>query len=74
MDLVNAYSEAKVSSVAETTMSNFLCKMNGVILPELGHLQVMRITAKRIDQHVDTAMHRAMIQSIPSILDPKTPG
>ena len=51
-DLVNAYADSRVGIVQETTLVNFMWKMDGVILPELGHIRAMNITPKRIDRYV----------------------
>jgi len=52
VDLVNSYAEGRLGIVQETTLTNFMWKMSGVILPDLGHVRAMNITPKRIDQYV----------------------
>lgn len=53
VDLVNAYAAAKVGIVQETSLINFMWKMDGIILPELGHIRAMNITPKRMDQYIN---------------------
>jgi integrase len=52
VDLVNSYAEAKVGIIQESSLTNFMWKMDGVILPQLGQLRAMNITPKRIDQYI----------------------
>jgi len=56
VDLVNAYAEAKLSRIQETTLENFMWKMKGVMLPQLGHLRAMSLTPKRIDRYINTRL------------------
>ena len=51
-DLVNSYSKAKLGVVQESTLKNFMWKMDGKILPEIGHLRAMQLTPARIDKYV----------------------
>jgi len=51
-DLVNSYADSRVGIVQETTLVNFMWKMDGVILPELGHIRAMNLTPARIDKYV----------------------
>jgi len=53
VDLVNAYAQGKVGIIQESTLTNFMWKMDGVILPELGHIRAMNLTPKRMDQYVN---------------------
>ena len=52
VDLVNSYADSRTGIVQETTLINFMWKMDGVILPELGHIRAMNITPKRADKYV----------------------
>ena len=47
-DLVNAYADSRSAIIQETTLVNFMWKMDGVILPELGHVRAMNVTPKSI--------------------------
>lgn len=51
-DLVNDYAKAKLGTNQQVTLDNFVIKMKGVILPELGHIQAIKITDRRVDQYV----------------------
>jgi integrase len=67
-DLVNAYSESKLSKIQDTSLKNFMYKMKGVMIPELGHIQAIRLTERRIDRYVNkrlkavkkTTIHREL--------------
>ena len=52
VDLVNAYADSRAAIMQEQSLVNFMWKMDGVILPELGHIRAMNITHKRADQYV----------------------
>jgi hypothetical protein len=56
VDLVNAYAEAKLSRIQETTLENFMWKMKGVMLPQLGHVRAMSLTPKRINRYINTRL------------------
>ena len=51
-DLVQVYTEAKMGINSESTLDNFLLKMKGVIMPEIGATQAIRLTTHRLDQYV----------------------
>jgi integrase len=51
-DLVNAYQIAKESDLSEASFDNLAWKMEGVILPALGHMQALRITPYTLDLYV----------------------
>lgn len=52
VDLVNEYATARLAHIQETTLENFMYKMKGVILPQLGRIRAMNITPKRLDAYV----------------------
>jgi integrase len=52
VDLVNGYADARLAHIQESTLENFMWKMKGVILPQLGHFRTMSITPKRLDGYV----------------------
>jgi hypothetical protein len=47
------YQEGKFARNTASTKSGPYCKLKGVILPELGHLPVDRLTRRRLDQYVN---------------------
>ena len=51
-ELVNEYAEHKSGSFSKVSLDNFLYKMKGVILPEIGHVPAIRLTRARLDQYV----------------------
>lgn len=55
-DLVNEYASARLAHIQESTLTNFMWKMQGVILPEFGDIPAMNITPKRIDAYVKTRL------------------
>jgi integrase len=67
-DLMNEYCESKLSKIQNKSLENFMWKMKGVILPELGHIQAIRLTERRIDLYVNkrlksvkkTTIHREL--------------
>jgi hypothetical protein len=50
-DLVHGYIDARATHTTESTMENFVWKMNGIILPRLGTTRAMSITPKRVDAY-----------------------
>jgi integrase len=52
VDLVNEYAAARLAHIQESTLTNFMWKMKGVILPEFGGFPAMSITPKKIDAYV----------------------
>lgn len=51
-ELVNAYLEAKVSSMSKVSMDNLIWKMQSIILPELGDRLAMSINHNVLDSYV----------------------
>ena len=51
-DLSEAYLEAKSGTMEKTSMDAMYYKLQSIILPEIGHLQVTGITPRRMDQYV----------------------
>jgi integrase len=51
-ELVNAYLAAKVASMSTVSMDNLVYKLQGVILPALGDLEVMRMNFATIDDYI----------------------
>ena len=58
-DLVNEYAGARLSHIQESTLTNFMYKMKGVILPELGAIPAMSITPKKIDGYIKTRLTKS---------------
>ena len=52
VDLVNEYAHGRLAHIQESTLQNFMWKMDGVILPELGNIRAMSIIPKKIDDYV----------------------
>ena len=52
-DITAQYQEAKFAHNTATTKSGRYYKLKSVILPELGHLPVDRLTRRRLDQYVN---------------------
>lgn len=52
-DIAGQYQKAKFAHNTETTKSGRYYKLKSVILPELGHLPVDRLTRRRLDQYVN---------------------
>jgi len=53
VDLAQAYINAKLGQMSKVSMDNLLWKMQGVILPALGHLRAIRITPAKMDRYVE---------------------
>ncbi|HEA67964.1 MAG TPA: site-specific integrase [Desulfobacterales bacterium] len=51
-DLAQAYIVAKEGSITTSTKDDLFYKLNGNILPEIGHLPTAQVTPYRIDQYV----------------------
>ena len=51
-ELVNEYGQAKANEWPAESVDNWSWKMSGVILPALGHLQVMQMTEKHLVSYV----------------------
>lgn len=49
--LANRFLSAKASSVAETTLRNWIWKFNSVINPALGHIPAAGLTPEHLDQY-----------------------
>ena len=52
-DIAGEYQEAKFARNTSSTKSGRYYKLKSVILPELGHLPVDRLTRRRLDQYVN---------------------
>lgn len=50
-ELADAYLKAKLGTMQDTTMDRLMIKLKKVILPELGHCGVYRVTRERMDQY-----------------------
>ena len=51
-DLANEYITAKLGTMEATSMDALFYKLNGVILPEIGHLQAGKLSPGRMDKYV----------------------
>jgi integrase len=58
IDLLNAYTQAKISVIQPVSMKNLLWKMSGVIVPEIGSLKASQITPQRIDAYVSKRLKK----------------
>jgi integrase len=58
-DLVNEYASARLAHIQESTLTNFMWKMQGVILPEFGDIPALNITPKKIDAYVKTRLTKS---------------
>ena len=58
-DLVNEYASARLSHIQESTLTNFMWKMQGVILPEFGDIPAMSLTPKKIDAYIKTRLTKS---------------
>lgn len=50
-DLVNQYAAARATAIQEASLVNFMWKMQGVILPALGTLHAMAVSADTLDRY-----------------------
>ncbi len=57
-DLVRAYMTAQEGRIQNSTLDAFTYKMSGVILPEIGQLPAIRITAYRMDLYVQKRLKK----------------
>jgi hypothetical protein len=55
-DIAAEYQEAQFARNTSSTKSGRYYKLKSVILPELGHLPVDRLTRRRLDQHVNNRL------------------
>ena len=55
--LATEYMAAKMLELSRISIQNISYKLNGVILPELGGLQAMKITPERLRQYVRTRLN-----------------
>ncbi len=68
LELVNEYLSAKEHTIAKSTFTNFCIKMEGVISPRIGHIQVHKLTPAKMDEYVSersksvktTTIHREL--------------
>lgn len=52
VDLVNEYAAGRLAHIQESTLDNFMFKMQGVILPAFHNMRAMSITPKAVDKYV----------------------
>ena len=64
VELVNAYFAAKESTIAKSSFENLRIKMEGIILPELGAIQVHNITPEKLDQYVSKRSQSVKLTTI----------
>ena len=58
VDLVNEYAQGRLAHIQESTLQNFMWKMDGVILPVFKHTRAMSMTPKAIDKYVKDRMQK----------------
>jgi len=51
-DLATEYMAAKLGTMEKTSMDALLYKLDGVILPEIGHFQAVKISPRRMDKYI----------------------
>lgn len=69
--LANEYITAKTADISKSSLKNLWYKLTGVILPEIGHIQVTRLTHKRLDQYVQKRLATPVTKRIGSMANPK---
>ncbi len=63
-ELANAYTQAKMGSMAKVSMDLLLRKLQAVILPEIGSLHVHQITPERLDGYVRARLKTVKMATI----------
>jgi hypothetical protein len=64
VELVNGYIKAKEHTMATSSFSNLCIKMEGVIIPELGNIQVHNLIPARLDQYVSERFKSVKLTTI----------
>jgi integrase len=59
MDLVNEYAQGRLAHIQDSTLDNFMWKMEGVILPVFKHTRAMNMTPKKIDAYVKNRLTKS---------------
>ncbi|MCK5541676.1 MAG: site-specific integrase [Desulfobacterales bacterium] len=62
LDLAEIYITTKANDLPATSINNMMYKLNGVILPEMGHLSYDQITHHRLDQYVKKRLKAPVMQ------------
>lgn len=64
VELVNGYLAAKENTIAKSSFANLCIKMQGIILPEIGNLQVHNLIPARMDQYVSSRSNSVKLTTI----------
>ena len=64
--IAQAYLEAKLSDMQETTFDRVSIKLNAIILPRLGRIEHYRLTSERIDAYVNNRLTKGTLRKYKS--------
>ncbi|MCK5312745.1 MAG: site-specific integrase [Desulfobacteraceae bacterium] len=62
IDITEQYLASKANDLPATSINNMMYQLNGVILPELGHLSYDRINHHRLDQYVKKRLKTPVVK------------